>query len=206
MAKQLGFFIDQNYCTGCKTCQIVCKDKNDLPEGVIWRRVAEWAGGSTNRFNGAAETTAFAYYTSISCNHCADPICVKVCPTTAIHKGEDGIVSIDDGLCVGCRLCEWACPYGAPQFDSARGVETKCNFCADFLAEGKEPACVAACPSRALEFGELSELQAKHGSINNIAPLPDPSITRPSLVIAPSRNAQLTGSTVGSVVNPKELV
>jgi len=196
MAKQLGFFIDQNYCTGCKTCQIVCKDKNNLPEGVIWRRVAEWAGGSTNRFNGAAETTAFAYYTSISCNHCADPICVKVCPTTAIHKGDNGIVSIDDNLCVGCR----------PQFDSARGVETKCNFCADFLAEGREPACVAACPSRALEFGELSELRAKHGSINNIAPLPDPSITRPSLVIAPSRNAQPTGSTDGAVVNPKELV
>jgi anaerobic dimethyl sulfoxide reductase subunit B (iron-sulfur subunit) len=131
---------------------------------------------------------------------------VKVCPTTAIHKGDNGIVSIDDNLCVGCRLCEWACPYGAPQFDSARGVETKCNFCADFLAEGREPACVAACPSRALEFGELSELRAKHGSINNIAPLPDPSITRPSLVIAPSRNAQPTGSTDGAVVNPKELV
>ena len=119
MAKQLGFFFDQNYCTGCKACQIACKDKNDLPIGVIWRRVAEWAGGSTVESDGVFQTTAFAYYTSIACNHCEDPICIKVCPTTAIHKGADGIVSIDDGLCVGCRLCEWACPYGAPQFDSA---------------------------------------------------------------------------------------
>lgn len=205
MAKQLAFFIDQNYCTGCKACQIVCKDKNDLPVGVTWRRVAEYTGGTTNDNNGAFDTTAFSYYTSIACNHCQDPICVRVCPTAAIHKGDDGIVSIDASLCVGCRYCAWACPYGAPQFDSAKGVMTKCNFCADYLAQGQEPACVAACPSRALFFGELSELQSEHGTVNDIAPLPDPSITHPALVIAPHRNAQPSGSNNGELANPKEV-
>lgn len=205
MAKQLGFFIDQNYCTGCKACQIACKDKNDLPIGVIWRRVAEYAGGAVTQFGEVYQTTTFTYYTSISCNHCADPICVRVCPTTAMHKGEDGIVSVNESMCVGCKYCAWACPYGAPQFDSARGVMTKCNFCEDYLAEGLDPACVAACPSRALSYGELSDLQAEHGTIAGVAPLPSPSVTRPSLVIAPHRNAQPVGSTAGQLANPKEM-
>ena len=205
MAKQLAFFIDQNYCTGCKACQIACKDKNDLPVGVTWRRVAEYTGGTTTDNEGGVDTTAFSYYTSVACNHCQDPICVKVCPTTAIHKGEDGIVSIDANLCVGCRYCEWACPYGAPQFDAAKGVMTKCNFCADYLAQGQEPACVAACPSRVLQFGELSKLREEHGTVDAVAPLPDASITHPSLVIAPHRNAQPSGSNDGELANPKEM-
>ena len=110
MAKQLGFFIDQNYCTGCKTCQIVCKDKNDLPDGVIWRRIAEWAVARRTVTTGPSRRPRLPTTPRSSCNHCADPICVKVCPTTAISKGADGIVSIDEGLCVGCRLCDGPAP------------------------------------------------------------------------------------------------
>jgi anaerobic dimethyl sulfoxide reductase subunit B len=205
MAKQLGFFIDQNYCTGCKACQIACKDKNDLKKGVNWRRVAEYTGGSWTQAGDTFSANVYTYYTSVSCNHCADPICVKVCPTQAMSKGEDGIVAIDSDLCVGCRYCEWACPYSAPQFDSDAGVMTKCNFCADYLAEGKEPACVAACPSRVLQFGELSDLEAEHGTVRDVEPLPDPSITHPSLVIAPHRHAQRSGSGTGALANPEEV-
>ncbi len=205
MATQLGFFLDQNYCTGCKACQIACQDKNDLADNLRWRRVAEYVGGGWSEHDDTFNPDVFTYYTSISCNHCEDPICVKVCPTKAIHKGDQGIVSIDKNLCVGCRLCEWACPYGAPQFDPKSGVETKCDFCADYLAQGKDPACVAACPSRALEFGDIDELRAKHGDVANIAPLPDPSITKPSLVIAPHRNAERSGSGTGVLANPAEM-
>jgi anaerobic dimethyl sulfoxide reductase subunit B (iron-sulfur subunit) len=207
MAKQLGFYIDQNYCTGCKACQTACKDKNDLPVGVTWRRVVEYTGGAwtTDTDAGTFEPNVFTYYTSISCNHCDDPICVKVCPTQAMHKGDDGIVSVDASKCVGCRYCEWACPYGAPQFNPESGVMTKCNFCSDYLAEGKDPACVAACPSRVLKFGEVAELRAQYGDTANIEPLPDPSLTKPNLVITPHRQAQTTGAGTGHIANPEEI-
>ncbi len=207
MAKQLGFYLDQNYCTGCKACQTACKDKNDLPVGVTWRRVVEYTGGgwTTDANAGTFEPHVFTYYTSISCNHCDDPICVKVCPTEAMHKGEDGIVSVDAGKCVGCRYCEWACPYSAPQFNPESGVMTKCNFCADYLAEGKDPACVAACPSRVLKFGEIDELRAQYGDTANIEPLPDPSITHPNLVLTPHRQAATTGTGTGHIANPEEI-
>lgn len=205
MAKQLGFHIDQNYCTGCKACQIACKDKNDLPLGVSWRRVVEYTGGTWATSGETFSPNVFTYYTSVSCNHCENPLCVQVCPTQAMTKGADGIVTVDPDKCVGCRYCEWACPYSAPQFDADAGVMTKCDFCADYLADGKEPACVAACPSRVLTFGEIDELRAEHGSAVDIEPLPDPSITRPNLVITPHRQAQRTGDGNGVVANPEEI-
>ncbi len=108
--------------------------------------------------------------------HCQDPVCVNVCPTTAMSKDENGIVSVDADKCIGCRYCEWACPYGAPQFNEAAGVMTKCNMCQDLVAEGGNPACVDACPMRALEFGDIEELQAKYGTLDGIAPLPSGEI------------------------------
>lgn len=205
--KQLGFYLDQGGCTGCKACQIACKDKNDLPVGINWRRVAEYSGGgwSQDESQGTFTPNVFTYYTSVACNHCEDPICIRVCPTQAMHKGEDGIVSIDAGACIGCRYCEWACPYSAPQFSADKGVMTKCNFCEDFLAEGREPACVAACPTRVLDFGEIDELRQKHGTTADIEPLPDPDITKPNLVITPHKDAQRSGHGHGALANPNEV-
>lgn len=207
MAKQLGFYVDQQYCTGCKACQIACQDKNDLRAGISWRRVVEYTGGAWggNDEDGTFAPNVFSYYTSISCNHCEDPICVKVCPTTAMTKGENGVVTVDPDKCVGCRYCEWACPYSAPQFDTDAGVMTKCNLCADYLADGKEPACVAACPSRVLKFGDIDELRAEYGDVADVEPLPDPSVTRPNLVIRPHRDAQRTGEGNGAIANPEEI-
>ncbi|MBU4214286.1 MAG: 4Fe-4S binding protein, partial [Actinobacteria bacterium] len=118
---------------------------------------------------------------------------------------EDGIVSVDADKCVGCRYCEWACPYSAPQFNAASGVMTKCNFCADYLAEGKDPACVAACPSRVLTFGEIDDLRETYGTVDDVEPLPDPSITKPNLVITPHRDAQRSGLGTGAIANPEEI-
>ncbi|GAB2884367.1 DMSO/selenate family reductase complex B subunit [Nocardioides pacificus] len=207
MAKQLGFYVDQQFCTGCKACQVACKDKNDLPLGISWRRVVEYSGGSWSGDEQAKtfESNVFTYYTSISCNHCEDPICVKVCPTSAMHKGDDGVVTIDSDKCVGCRYCEWACPYSAPQFDADAGVMTKCDFCADYLADGKEPACVASCPSRVLKFGDIDELRAEYGAVADVEPLPDSDITKPNLVIRPHRNAQRSGEGSGEIANPEEI-
>ena len=205
MAEKLGFYFNQTLCNGCKACQIACKDKHSLPEGVTWRRVVEYAGGSWQRDGNTVTPNVFSYYTSISCNHCEDPICVKVCPTTAMHQNEDGTVSVDADKCVGCRYCEWACPYSAPQYHPGLGHMTKCDLCADYRSEGKDPACVAACPSRALGWGPIDELRDEHGHVDNTEPLPDPSITRPHLVITPHRDAQTSGSGTGQIMNPREI-
>ena len=120
-----------------------------------------------------------------------------------MHKTEDGIVMVDYEKCIGCRYCEWACPYDAPQFDEQRGIMTKCNFCYDALANGESPSCVAACPSRALEFGEREELEAKYGKLQEVAPLPSASLTDPSLIITPHRNSAPVGA--GPIANPEEV-
>lgn len=202
-----GFYFDQTQCTGCKACQIACKDKHDLPEGVLWRRVIEYSGGSwqTNEHDHTVTPNVFTYYTSIACNHCEDPLCIKVCPTSAMTKRPDGTVYVDQDKCVGCRYCEWACSYSAPQFNAETGHMTKCDLCYDYREQGQEPACVSACPSRALEWGPIDELRAKHGSENGIAPLPTPEFTHPHLVIKPHRDAQKWDEGTGHIANAKEI-
>lgn len=201
----LGFFFDQTACNGCKACQIACKDKHDLPVGVTWRRVVEYSGGTWASSGETHTPNVFAYYTSISCNHCENAVCMQVCPTTAMTRREDGTVFVDQDKCVGCRYCEWACPYSAPQFNPETNHMSKCDLCADYRASGQDPACVAACPTRALDWGDIDELRAEHGAENGIAPLPDPSVTRPNLVIAPHRDAQSWQAGTGRIANPKEI-
>ena len=206
MSKQLGFYFNNSACVGCKACMAACKDKNDLPIGINWRRVHQYGGGS---WTPSAEDrdlvvpyNMFVYSISIACNHCANPLCMQVCPAKAISKNEGGIVLIDKDLCIGCRYCEWACPYGAPQFNDEMGYMTKCNFCQDLLAEGQNPACVDACVMRAIEFGEVDELRAKYGDVDAIEPLPSAEYTHPSLVITPHKHAQMSGAGTGKIIDP----
>jgi anaerobic dimethyl sulfoxide reductase subunit B (iron-sulfur subunit) len=126
-----AFTFDASACSGCKTCQAACKDKNGLPVGVLWRRVIEASGGEWQTVGNAWENTVFAYYLSLACNHCVHPKCAGVCPVDAYTVRPDGIVLIDTSRCIGCRYCAWACPYGAPQYDAAQGVMNKCDFCYD---------------------------------------------------------------------------
>ncbi len=86
MTTQYGFFIDSSRCTGCKTCELACKDYKDLTPDVSFRRIYEYAGGDWQEDNGVWHQNVFAYYLSISCNHCEDPACTKVCPSGAMHK------------------------------------------------------------------------------------------------------------------------
>lgn len=205
--KQLGFYVDTNKCTGCKTCQLSCKDENDLQVGVNWRRVYEYAGGSwTKNADGTLNNNVFAYYTSISCNHCANPACTAACPTGAMHKREqDGLVVVDQTTCVGCRYCEMACPYGAPQYDAEKKVMSKCDGCFDRVEKGQQPICIESCPLRALEFGPIDELRAKYGTEADIAPLPSSEHTQPSLVIKPNRSAKPSGDKTGRIINTREV-
>lgn len=210
MAKQLAFYFDASACADCKACQIACQDKNNLPAAILWRRVFQYNGGDwlpdgdipdLHRAN-----NVYSYSISTACMHCQNPICVDLCPAAALTKREDGIVELDEEKCIGCRYCEWACPYGAPVFDEVRNVMTKCTFCEDLLAQGENPACVDACPMRCLDFGELDELRAKYGDAGSIEPLPTADITKPALVIRPHEHSERTGQGNGEIANLPEEV
>ena len=209
MAKQLAFYFDASACVACKACQIACQDKNDLPAPNRFRRVLMYTGGNWTQdpeVPSVMRPNIFSYAISTSCMHCQNPLCMSVCPAKAISKGADGVVQIDGTKCIGCRYCEWACPYGAPVFNEEAGVMTKCNFCEDLLVQGGSPACVDACIMRCLDFGDLADLQAKYGTLDAIEPWPSSSITQPSLVVNPHKHSQLSGKGTGRITNlPEEL-
>ncbi len=189
MTKQYGFYFNSSVCIGCKTCQIACKDKHDLEVGMLWRRVYEVVGGDWVPNGKAWNTTVFAYNISMSCNHCANPACVEECPTEAISKRDDGIVILDVDKCEGYKRCITACPYDAPQYHFENEKSYKCHLCYDYIDQGKNPACVDACIMRALDFGELADLQAKYGTVNEVYPLPSASKTTPSYILTPHKDA-----------------
>lgn len=209
MAKQLAFYFNASACNGCEACVIACKSKNAFPVGINWRRVHQYGGGTwipdPEDKDFMVPSGVFAYSISAACMHCVKPICASVCPSSAIFKREeDGVVLINAERCIGCRYCEWACPYGAPQYNESAGQMTKCDFCIDLLEKGEEPFCTASCPMRALEFGELDELRAKYGNMASIEPLPVARITDPALVITPHRDSQPSGTGKGRIIGPKE--
>lgn len=203
--EQYGFYIDSSKCTGCKTCQLSCKDNKNLDVGVNYRRIYEYAGGNWIKNGDTFRQDVYSYYLSISCNHCDEPACTKVCPSGAIHKRDDGFVVINEDVCIGCKYCEMACPYGAPQFNKEKGHMTKCDGCYERVSQKLEPICVGSCPLRALEFGPITQLREKYGNNADVAPLPSSLKTKPNIVIKLNRNARPSDDTTGHLANPKEV-
>lgn len=193
MSKQIAFYVEQKHCTGCSACQIACKDKHDLPLGQSFRKVNAYEGGTFVVDRNVVHHSIYAYWVPISCNHCLHPVCITVCPSGAIKKRpEDGLVLINEERCTGCRRCQAACPYHAPQLDAA-GKMKKCDFCQELLQDGKAPACISACPMRVLGYGELSELRQKFGNISWIKGLPNTTKLEPAWVLIPHRDAVSAG-------------
>ena len=122
------------------------------------------AGGCGTSGEAIVSHPAMTLHFPRSCLHCEQPACVTVCPTGASYKrAEDGIVLVDEDKCIGCKLCSWACPYGAREYSAVEGVMKKCTLCIDRIynenlpeAE-RQPACVQACPTRARHFGDLAD-------------------------------------------------
>ena len=131
--------------------------------------------------------------------------CIDACPTKAIYENENGLIVIDHELCIGCRYCEWVCPYGAPQFDTDLNMMTKCNLCEDYIITGKMPSCVDACPMRALDFGPYNEMTEKYGKTAQVFPLPDPAQTEPGLIVKPHKDAIRVSSESAEVITREDL-
>jgi len=207
-----AFTLDASACSGCKACQEACKDKNGLPEGLLWRRVVEVSGGEWRTDGSVWESSVFAYYLTLACNHCTHPKCAGVCPTDAYSVRPDGVVLINVSKCMGCGYCAWACPYGAPQFDTTRGIMTKCDFCFDNLDAGTPPTCVTACPLRVLNFATIEGLSLTQGTRylwqlpanEHPYPLPDFSRTEPHLAIKP--HPSMVNSLDKVVSNREEII
>ncbi len=148
------YFLEQDTkkCIGCHSCEIQCKSSKSLPAGP---RLCQIVGVGPRLVGGLPR----ASYIFIPCYHCENPWCVAACPTGAMQKREtDGIVFVDHSLCVGCKACIKACPWGAPQWNPETRKVVKCDYCMDRVDQGLKPACVTVCTTQCLHFGENDRL------------------------------------------------
>ena len=170
-----GMVIDLKRCSGCKTCSVVCKVANNIPNNIIWNRVLTEGGNAPDTAGGTWDNPEMQHW-PVACQHCQNAACQRVCPTGATYKDDKGRVEIDYDKCIGCRMCMAACPYNARTFnwndpvratgasygdarvpERARGVMEKCTLCKERTDEGDEPMCVRCCPADARIFGDLDD-------------------------------------------------
>lgn len=141
--KKLGFLFDQNFCIGCKACEISCQVYHNQDPIINWRKVDKI---------GIFEDGIYKdIYLTHSCHHCDDPACMNVCPVGAYKKLDNGIVEPIHDRCIGCGYCMLACPYGAIS-KGKDGKAQKCNLCSEKIQRGEEPSCVAGCPVGVLKL------------------------------------------------------
>ena len=159
-----GIIVNVDRCAGCFACAVACKEENQVAPGIFWEKIKRDENVRDNVIN----------WFRMSCMHCDDPACMKVCPMKAIHKGPHGEVLVDQQKCIGCKMCANACPYDVPVFNTegrtsyfgdkqplvvrpdkphterTPGKAEHCTLCTHRLAEGRLPACVENCSTKAL--------------------------------------------------------
>lgn len=163
---QLGFYFDQTRCIGCNACTVSCKDWNQVNPGPVrWRKQE-----NHEKNNGVS---VFENLT-MSCNHCEEPACLTACAANAITKTDKGIVIVDRNKCQALKACITACPFAAPHIaddlqEPKKGENwvvdhpmQKCKYCWERIEDGNSPVCVSACPVRALDYGDIYDLQRKY--------------------------------------------
>ncbi len=154
--------IDLTRCTGCNRCTLACKTVNRLPhpERVPTKLASDAYSFVAEQTVASDSTDATRVFVKHQCMHCLHPACVSACTVGALRKTAEGPVVYDAARCIGCRYCQYACPFGVPTYDwqNPLGLIHKCQMCSARLAEGQPPACVAACPTGALQFGRRRDL------------------------------------------------
>ncbi|MCK5923025.1 MAG: 4Fe-4S dicluster domain-containing protein, partial [Methylococcales bacterium] len=172
--KNYGFVIDNRKCIGCHACSTACKSENEVPLGVsrTWVKYVETGLYPDTR----------RHFQVTRCNHCANPPCVRICPTEAMYQRNDGIVEFDSNVCIGCKACMQACPYDAIHIDPNTNTASKCHYCAHRTDIGLEPACVVVCPEQAIIAGNMSD-PTSH--ISQILARHDVTVRKPEQGTAP---------------------
>lgn len=154
---QYGFVLDQRRCIGCHACTVACKSENDVPLGDF----RTWV-----KYTEVGEFPAVKrHFAVLRCNQCTDAPCVTVCPVTALHKRDDGIVDLDKDVCIGCKACMQACPYDALALNEDTGGAEKCHFCAHRVEQNLKPACEVVCPETAIISGDLHDPESPASKI-----------------------------------------
>jgi formate dehydrogenase iron-sulfur subunit len=168
-SKTKAFLIDMTKCTGCRGCQVACKQWNQLDaekttffSGEGYQNPPMMSEHTFTRIkfkdyqkNGQNE---FAFYKEM-CMHCNEPACASVCPVGAFKKTKEGPVTYDAERCIGCRFCMVACPFGVPKYEWSKAfpLVKKCTGCYSRVKDGKKPACATTCAS-AITYGERGEM------------------------------------------------
>ena len=174
---QYGMVIDIRRCIGCHACSVACKSEFDVALGVnrSWVEYVE---------KGTYPNVGRSFLPRL-CNHCSEPPCVYVCPTNATYKRQkDGVVVVDQGLCIGCKYCLQACPYDARYLDPNTGWADKCDFCIHRVSKGVEPSCVSTCVGGARIFGDLNDPESEVSKLvakNRVTVLRDEMGTFPNV-------------------------
>jgi len=162
-------YIDTTTCIGCKACEVACQEWNDL-ETVHTEQVGTYqtipslhaSFWNLIKFREQEHAGGLAWLMrKDQCMHCADPGCLAACPAPgAIVQYENGIVDVNPDACIGCGLCATGCPFDVPRFHAKTGKMSKCTLCVDRVAVGIEPACIKACPTGCLQFGNKTDMLA----------------------------------------------
>jgi len=142
--------IDLRKCVGCDACTVACRTEWDVPIGHGRTWVEQY--NTIGEFPNVTSTPWVA-----QCNHCDEPACIDPCPSGATFQLENGIVKVEEDLCIGCGICVEACPYDARYINPETNKVDKCDFCEARLKEGLQPACVTTCTTNAKYFGDLED-------------------------------------------------
>lgn len=141
-------------CVGCHTCSVACMDQNDIDverDRLMYRHVEQ-----VEKIIAGQQRIG---HVSLACMHCNDAPCLDACPSGALTRDiASGSVIVRDELCIGCRACAMACPFGVPRF-GADGTMRKCDGCYARIRFGELPACVELCPTHALRYENVNESQ-----------------------------------------------
>ncbi len=169
--RHMSILTDVTLCIGCEQCVQACKRTNNTGEDKPWR----WQQG-IDELSATRWTTIISRpekrYVRKQCRHCLDPACVSVCPVGAMHKTPEGPVVYNSTICLGCRYCMMACPYGIPRYLWSEPVPyvRKCILCYDKIKSGEleQPGCTNACPTGATIYGYRDDLlQVAHERIED---------------------------------------